>query len=263
MASREPGRSSSSPSVRIQQLVRKKRGRPGEEITVVLDDASSFSIPMRVWEDDPFHETDELDLDRWESILARSRLLQCRSFAMSLIARAEHSRFLLRQKLLVRNVDPDIIDAVLHDLTESGALSDDRYAVSWTRSRMRSHPEGRTHLVAGLRNRGIDPAAAERAIDQVLAEESLTMLDGARSYVERLTRRRHIPPEQIEAKLYRRGFSPPIVRSVIAELPEEPAADQHAADQHAANQPAPNQQDPNQPASDLPAANQPYFDPYE
>ncbi len=221
MASRVPGRSSSSPSVKIQQLVRQKRRRTGEEIKVVLADGTCYSIPMRVWEDDPFHEADELDPDRWESILAGSRLIQCRSLAMSLLARAEHSRFLLRQKLLLRDADLDVAETVLHELTESGALSDDRYAASWIRSRMRSHPEGRSHLVAGLRNRGIDPATAEDAVDRVLAEDSLSMLDGARSYVERLTRRRHVPLERVQEKLYRRGFSPPIVRRVIAELPAE------------------------------------------
>ncbi len=172
---------------------------------------------MRVWEDDPFHEADELDVKRWESILARSRYVQARLLALSLLSRTEHSRFLLRRKLLLKDVEPDVADSVVRELADSGALSDERYAASWIRSRMRSHPEGRAHLVAGLRNRGVDADTAERAVDRVLDDDALSLLDGARLYVERLSRR-SATPERMAERLYRRGFSPRIVRRVIAEV---------------------------------------------
>lgn len=218
MVSPEPGRSSSSPSVRVEKLIHRKGRRPGEEITVVLPDASSFFVAMRVWEDDPFHEGDELDSQRWESILARSSLIRARSTAVALLARSEHSRTGLRAKLLGRGFNAGAADEVLGELARQGALSDRRFAEGWVRSRLRSRPEGRSHLVAGLRSRGIDAELAEHTVRTVLADESVSMVDQARACVERLTRRRPVSADRIRVSLYRRGFDLAVIRQVIAEL---------------------------------------------
>lgn len=222
MVSPEHGRSSSSPSVRIEQLVRRKSRRPGEEISVTLSDASSFFVAMRVWEESPFHEDDELDLDRWNAILARSALIQARGQALALLARSEHSRFLLRQKLLQRSFEPATIATALDELEASGALSDERYAESWVRSRLRGHPEGRARLVGGLRSRGIDASLAESAVAKVLEEESISMVESARTYVDRITRRKALPAARIADRLYRRGFSGVVVKQVLAEFDGDP-----------------------------------------
>jgi regulatory protein len=215
MDSREHGRSSSSPSVRVEQLVRRRSRRPGEEIKVTLSDASSFFVSMRVWEEAPFHEGDELPVERWNEILSRTTSIRARGQALSLLARSEHSRFLLAQKLLQRGFDMPTITRVLNELQDGGELSDERYAVSWVRGRLRSHPEGRSRLVGGLRNRGVDAALAESAVDEVLADEGLTMTDAARAYAERLTRRKALPAAKLADRLYRRGFAGSVVRSVV------------------------------------------------
>ena len=220
MVNPERERSSSSPSVEIEQVVRRKGGRPGEEIKVVLADASSFFVAMRVWEEAPFYDGDEVDERRWESILARSRLVQTRARAMSLLARSEHSRFLLRRKLVQRELDATDVDRVLDELEESGSLSDERFAIGWVRTRLRSHPEGRAHLVGGLRNRGIDAALAERAINTVLDEHSTTMADSARACAQRLTRRRNLSVDELRDRLHRRGFVTPIARRIAEEIGE-------------------------------------------
>ena len=181
---------------------------------------------MRVWEEAPFHDGDEISADRWSAILARSALIQARGQALSLLSRSEHSRFLLRRKLLQRHHEPTTIDAVLDELQEDGSLDDGRYAESWVRSRLRSHPEGRAHLVGGLRSRGIDAELAERAVAAVLDQESVSMLATARDLVDRMTRRRPLSPERIADRLYRRGFSSEIVRRVVAAPGDGPEWDE-------------------------------------
>lgn len=223
MDSPEHGRSSSSPSVKIERLVRRKSRRPGEEIEVVLPDASSFFVAMRVWEEAPFHEGDELPQPRWDVILERTNRIRARGQALALLARTEHSRFLLARKLLQRGHEPAVIDPVLDELEADGSLSDERFAESWVRSRLRSHPEGRSHLLAGLRTRGVDGALAEWAIDRVLREGDHSMLDAARSYAERLTRRRALGARALADRLYRRGFSGGVVRTVVGELDPDDA----------------------------------------
>jgi regulatory protein len=172
---------------------------------------------MRVWEEAPFHEGEQIDAARWETILRETEQIRARGQALSLLARAEHSRFLLRRKLLARDLDPVAIDSTLDSLEADDSLSDLRYAESWVRGRLRSHPEGRAHLVGGLRSRGIDAALAERAVASVLSQESVSMVDAARELVGRLTRRKALSPQAIADRLYRRGFSSEVVREVLSE----------------------------------------------
>lgn len=173
---------------------------------------------MRVWEDAPFHEGDSLPVERWELIRSRTELIRARGQALALLSRTEHSRFLLERKLLQRDHEPDAIRAALDALADEGALSDTRFAESWTRSRLRSHPEGYSHLVAGLRERGVDEGTARSAVERVLEEEEASMVEYARAYAERLTRRRELSPEAIADRLYRRGFARGVVRAVVAGL---------------------------------------------
>ena len=96
---------------------------------------------MRVWEESPFHEDDELDLSRWNEILARSALIQARGQALSLLSRAastvafssarSYSNVIMNPRRSLRALD---------ELESSGALSDERYAESWVRSRLRVPP---------------------------------------------------------------------------------------------------------------------------
>ena len=218
----EHGRSSSSQSVKIDSLSRRKGGRPGEEISVTLSDASSFFVSLRVWEDRPFHEGDELELSVWEEILSRSDSHRAYGVALSLLARSEHSRFLLQQKLELRGLSRETCGPVLDELEAGGQLSDMRYAASWVRSRLSSHPEGRSHLIGGLRQRGIGESTAANAVDDVLQDLDLSMADVARRYVDRLTRRKTLSSDKIASQLYRRGFSGDAVRRALsADFSEE------------------------------------------
>ncbi|MEM7260039.1 MAG: regulatory protein RecX [Pseudomonadota bacterium] len=57
--------------------------------------------------------------------------------AVRLLARREHSRTELRNKLLLRGQPIGIIDSVIDQLAEQGLQSDERFAESYTRMRIR------------------------------------------------------------------------------------------------------------------------------
>lgn len=81
---------------------------------------------------------------------------QCRAAAMNLLARREHSRQELRQKLLSRDFDAEAVDAALMALTAERLLSDERFVESYVRAKMNSgigplrlRQELREHGIAG------------------------------------------------------------------------------------------------------------------
>lgn len=217
----------SGDSVRIERLVRRKKGRPGEEIEVLLSDASSFFAAMKVWQQKPFHEGDSFAPEEISSLQQECASVVVLHRAMDLLARAEHSAFLLRQKLLARETSKLVVERVISDLVGRGLLNDARFAASWVRSRVRRHPEGRSALIAGLRQRGVDSSTAEHAVDAVLEADDISVEDLARRLAERAMRARGATPATVTSRLMRRGFPHSIVRRVITELMgSDPGGDQ-------------------------------------
>ena len=205
-------------SVQIERMVRRKRGRPGEEIEVLLSDASSFFASLQIWQRRPFHEGDRLMMDEVAKLRTESATIAVRARAMALLARADHSVFHMRQKLVSRGHDSSVVDMALTDLTRNGSLDDARFAASWVRDRVRRHPEGQPALIAGLRQRGVDSATAEAAVSTVLAEDEISLDDVARMLAERFLGARGSTPISVSTRMMRRGFSPAVVRRVVAEL---------------------------------------------
>lgn len=66
--------------------------------------------------------------------LADADLLQVRTCALNLLARREHSEVELAEKLLLREAPPELIDALINDLTEANLLSNERFAEQLVRS---------------------------------------------------------------------------------------------------------------------------------
>lgn len=230
MDSPEHEKSSSSPNasiaaIHITEILRHENGRRGEELEVTLSDASSFFAALNVWERHPFHEGDHLSPERLGEIVSESERVSVRFRALDLLAISEHSEFTLSQKLQMklrhRNISVQTIRNVLDELVREGALSDSRYAENWVRSRNRRHPEGRSHLSAGLRQRGVSSDVAEEAIDTVLANEQTSMTESARRFAEATIRRKSPTAGQLASALYRRGFRGDIVRSVVFEFARE------------------------------------------
>jgi regulatory protein len=104
--------------------------------------------------------------------------------AMDLLARREHSRRELRQKLLRRFKAPELIDTQLNRLTEENLQSDSRYAGSFLRQRI-SRGYGPVRIRQEMRQKGISDAEIELAISAeapdwfALAEDAYSRKFGA------------------------------------------------------------------------------------
>ena len=88
-----------------------------------------------------------------------------RAKAIELLARREHSRLELRQKLAQRGFPAELIDPVLNELAESGLLNESRYAEMYASSRA-DKGYGPLRIASELRERCIP----QEQIDQALAE---------------------------------------------------------------------------------------------
>jgi regulatory protein len=106
-------------------------------------------------------------------IVNEAELYDC---AIRLLAQKNRSRWELRRLLENRCEDGALIDTVLDKCVARGYLDDIKYAVQLVRRRATGKKQGRRRLAQELKSRGIAPAIAEQALDDVfsaLDEEGL------------------------------------------------------------------------------------------
>ena len=92
-----------------------------------------------------------------------------RNSALGLLARREHSRKELAEKLMRRTTDLEQLESLLDKLQQQGLQSDTRFAESFVRSRI-SRGQGPNRIQQDLRQRGvcqeiISPVMEEQVVD--------------------------------------------------------------------------------------------------
>jgi regulatory protein len=142
-----------------------------------------------------------------------SNLRQIREKALDLLARAPHTSFSLRMKLLKRSFDSQAIDEVLQLLKQEGYLDDESFAENWLRSRIERRAEGRVVLMSGLLRKGVARETAEEAVNRCLTP-ALERENALRA-LEKLKRSGETDPAVLRRKLRTRGFPFPLIRQVV------------------------------------------------
>src|SRR5882757_99837 len=130
----------------------------------------------------------------------------------------------MRDYLLKKKADPEIIDAIVEKLYKQKFLDDEAFARSWVRSRARFRPRGKRMLQMELQQKGIN----KELIQIVLAEENEDVPD-------ELTQAKNLIPKRIEklrdeprqiiyqkvgAFLARRGYGWEVIKKAIDETLE-------------------------------------------
>lgn len=139
----------------------------------------------------------------------------CRERAIGLLARREHSRLELRQKLLARGYEDPELESLLTDLATERLQSDTRFTEAYVYSRI-SKGFGPLRIQAELRERGIDDELVHRFLDR----DSGDWFEHAR---QQWQKRFGKAPKDFKERarqarfLQGRGFSPQVIRSVLNE----------------------------------------------
>jgi regulatory protein len=153
----------------------------------------------------------ELDEAGVESLGLATEAFEAERRALSLLARAEQSRFLLAVKLERRDIRPAAARLALDFLECEGLLDDRRFAEAWLRSRKGAAAASPARLAAGLRLRGIDEAVAKAALSVVFGpDERRAALSAA---IARERRRAGLRPEELRSRLKKLGFRSEEIRS--------------------------------------------------
>lgn len=131
--------------------------------------------------------------------------------AVAYLERSEHSRFLLKTKLLKKKHGAASIERALDYCESRNWLSDRRFAGAWLRSRAISHTEGRIRLQGELAARGVSRQIALEALNEFFESENEE--DKCRRAREHLISQGKTGDALIRS-LVRKGFSEKMIRRV-------------------------------------------------
>jgi len=141
-----------------------------------------------------------------------------RNRALRLLARRDHSREEMRQRLTADDVDPSELEALLDELERSGWLSEQRMAEQMVRLAQGRH--GSRQVLDRLRGKGVSGEPLAQAAQALQAQE----LESARAVWRK--RFGHLPATlQEKAKQARflagRGFPAAVIAQVLGTAPDE------------------------------------------
>lgn len=156
----------------------------------------------------------EFNDEETSDILNAALIYSAEYAAMTYLARAEHCRAALTQKLIKKNIDRKAIEPALDYLEGVRYLDDERFAGAWLRTRSIDHAEGRIRLAAELASRGVDRNAAKKALDEFFSDHD-EMEICRRAY--RKVRNLKSDPDRIKASLVQKGFTLKEIDAVLKE----------------------------------------------
>jgi regulatory protein len=169
-------------------------------------------------------QLDERKIEQLQAEDARERALQQALRFLSYRARSESE---IRKNLNKHEIPADVIEETLERLRRDGLADDDQFARAWVENRSSFRPRSRRMMALELRQKGLDDESAKSALegmdDEALAYEAAQ---------KRATRFKGLEWSEFRTKLSgflaRRGFSYPVVASVVARIWNET----HAEEQH-------------------------------
>jgi regulatory protein len=210
---------SSSPSASLEITKASRTGTAGQ-IELHLSDGSFFFVSEQDLREENLSSlelTAGLELSGAAVRRLKDGALRRRVYekALDLLARAPHTVFSLRLKLLKRGFEDRFVEEVLESLGEKGYLDDLRFAERWLRERAERRPEGRAVLVAGLLRRGVGRQTAEEAVNSYLSP-ALEREQAIRA-LEKLRRPGETDTAKLARRLRARGFAYPLIRQVLEE----------------------------------------------
>lgn len=134
-----------------------------------------------------------------------------------MLARREHSRAELCQKLQAKGFDKSAVDEVVTVLAQEGLQSDERFTESFIRQRLRDG-HGPMRISQELRQRGVDDADMDAAVAEFAGSwDELLEQVYAKKYSEDARMTRNEWAKRVRF-LQQRGFSYELVRALERRL---------------------------------------------
>ena len=193
-----------------------------ERLSVHVDGAFRLALATEIVLAEGLRVGDPLTEARIAELESRDQTWRAREAALHLLAFRPRTGAELRRRLREKGYAPEVADAVVERLGETGVVDDSSFAEMFVRDRVRLRPKGKRILAQELRARGVDGEMAQAAIEEVMERENTSEIDLARQAAARWRPRPGEGPQSSRRRLYnflaRRGFGSEAITAVLGDL---------------------------------------------
>lgn len=195
-----------------------QKRRP-DRVNVFVDGAFSFAVDLSTLQDHGLAVGDQISPAQRASLQQDDEVSRALSAALALMASRPRSEREVRDRLVRRGFDSDVVSGVIGRLKERGYLNDEEFARFWIENRASFRPRGELALRQELRAKGVDRATVEQSLASAEIDDVALALDLARRKLGSL---RDLDPEtrrrRLTGLLQRRGFSYATIRKTVHQL---------------------------------------------
>lgn len=150
--------------------------------------------------------------DSYEKLVNETLIPRARKKSLDLLSRADCSEAVLRKKLALKNYLPYVIEDAINYVKSFNYINDERYAENYLN--FRSKTKSTHQLKMELISKGIDNCVIDNLlVDNKSDEEAIRNL--LKKKVKNIEELDKVKIKKIYAYLYRKGFSPELIRSEL------------------------------------------------
>lgn len=153
----------------ITALDRQPRRRNFE---LLIDGEFAFSVSPDIRVQFGLRAGDEISQERLSAVREAEERHAAMKTALRLLSYRPRSEREIRDRLATKGVRPEIRDATLVRLRETGLIDDEAYARAFVESRGRTSPRSRRLIAAELRTKGVGRQVADEATAEVDEREA-------------------------------------------------------------------------------------------
>lgn len=198
--------------------------RKGNNVVIIFDDREPVTIDYRTVLDNGLRKNDPIDEKFFEQLISESSFLKIKDSAFRLLGRRHHSTSELRNKLVKKKYQKEVVEKVLADLTDKNLLDDEQFAAAYLEERS-VKKIGINKLKTELFKKGIDRKIIDKVllnVDSDLSYEQAFELAKRKSL---FLQRKELDKNKLRSKIFlflsSRGFESELILKVLNDLNPE------------------------------------------
>ena len=205
--------------MRIERILKKGKAN----VLIEFDNNEKLILALEVFMKSGLGKNDNLSIDRFSSLITENRLFFIRQRAFRLLGRRLHSTGELRNKLLEKMYDKQLVDSVIEELESKKYLNDQEFAAQFIREKISVKKWSRKKIYSELIKRNIKRQIIEIALGDNISEENdykNALLVGEKKYKTLLNRKleQKETREKLISFLKMKGYSFSTIKKVCERI---------------------------------------------
>ncbi|WP_312699711.1 RecX family transcriptional regulator [Sedimentibacter sp.] len=191
-----------------------------DRVNVYIDDNFSFGIDLNIMIKYSLTKNMELSDEFIEDILKAEEEINVYNYGLTVLSRSLKSEKQLKEKMLEKGYDTDLVDKVIERLKKRKYINDEYYCDSLINSRINGAKYGKRRIAQELYEKGVDREITEDKLREISDEEEFE-----RAYELGIKKFKSIKEEDTRKKsgklsnyLIYRGFDYDTVKKVVAKI---------------------------------------------